>query len=75
MEEDLVIAAALGAHPQIERRIDGAETLGEHRTSTPASGKRLELDALVVAVVELAELTGTPAPTLRGLAAASSLLA
>ena len=80
MEECLAIAAALGAHPQIEieRRIDGAERVGEHRTSTLQdleAGKRLELDALVVAVVELAELTGTPAPTLRGLAAASSLLA
>ena len=54
----------------VERRIDGAERVGEHRTSTLQdldAGKRLELDALVVAVVELAELTGTPAPTLRAL--------
>jgi 2-dehydropantoate 2-reductase len=74
------IAGALGAHPQIdiERRIEGAERVGEHRTSTLQdldAGKRLELDALIVAVVELAELTGTPAPTLRGLAATSTLLA
>ena len=69
-----------GARPEIdvERRIDGAERVGEHRTSTLQdleAGKRLELDALVVAVVELAELTGIPAPTLRALAAESTLLA
>ena len=80
MQECLAIANALGARPEIdvERRIDGAERVGEHRTSTLQdleAGKRLELDALVVAVVELAELTGTPAPTLRALAAESTLLA
>ncbi len=80
MEECLAIAHALGAHPQIEleRRIAGAEKVGEHRTSTLQdleAGKRLELDALIVAVVELADLTGTPAPTLGALAAESTLLA
>ncbi len=80
MQECLAIASALGARPEIdvERRIDGAERVGEHRTSTLQdleAGKRLELDALVVAVVELAELTGIPAPTLRALAAESTLLA
>ena len=80
MEECLAIAHALGSHPkiEIERRIAGAEAVGEHRTSTLQdldAGKRLELDALIVAVVELAELTGTPAPTLQALGAASALLA
>jgi 2-dehydropantoate 2-reductase len=80
MEECLAIANALGVHPpiELERRIAGAEAVGEHRTSTLQdldAGKRLELDALIVAVVELAELTGTPAPTLRALSAASTLLA
>jgi 2-dehydropantoate 2-reductase len=80
MQECLAIANALGAHPQIEieRRIAGAEAVGEHRTSTLQdleAGKRLELGALIVAVVELAELTGTPAPTLQALAASSALLA
>jgi 2-dehydropantoate 2-reductase len=80
MQECLDIAGALGARPQIdiERRIDGAERVGEHRTSTLQdleAGKRLELDALIVAVVELAELTDTPAPTMRALAAESTLLA
>ena len=80
MQECLDIANALGSRPQIdiERRIGGAERVGEHRTSTLQdleAGKRLELDALIVAVVELAELTGTPAPTIRTLAAESTLLA
>ena len=80
MEECLAIASALGSHPkiEIERRIAGAEAVGEHRTSTLQdldAGKRLELDALIVAVVELAELTGTPAPTLQALGASSALLA
>ena len=80
MEECLAIANALGSFPEIEieRRIDGAERVGEHRTSTLQdleAGKRLELDALLVAVVELADLTKTPAPTLRNLAAESTLLA
>jgi 2-dehydropantoate 2-reductase len=80
MQECLAIASALGVQPQIEieRRIDGAEAVGEHRTSTLQdleAGKRLELDTLIVAVVELAELTGTPAPTLQTLAASSTLLA
>jgi 2-dehydropantoate 2-reductase len=80
MQECIEIARALGSNPEveIERRIDGAERVGDHRTSTLQdleAGKRLELDALIVAVVELADLTGTPAPTLRALSASSSLLA
>jgi 2-dehydropantoate 2-reductase len=80
MQECLAIAGALGTRPEIEieRRIDGAERVGDHRTSTLQdldAGKRLELDALIVAVVELADLTGTPAPTLRALSASSALLA
>ena len=80
MQECLAIASALGCDPEIEieRRIDGAERVGDHRTSTLQdleAGKRLELDALIVAVVELADLTRTPAPTLRALSASSSLLA
>jgi 2-dehydropantoate 2-reductase len=80
MLECLAISSALGARPQIdvERRLEGAERVGEHRTSTLQdleAGKRLELDALIVAVVELADLTGTPAPTLRALAAETTLLA
>ncbi|MFD8433344.1 ketopantoate reductase C-terminal domain-containing protein, partial [Streptomyces coelicoflavus] len=38
-------------------------------------GKPLELDVLLAAVVELAEITGVPVPTLRTVHALSDLLA
>ena len=80
MEESLQIAHALGSQPQIsiERRISGAERVGEHKTSTLQdleAGKPLELAALIDAVVELADLTEIAAPSLRAVAAASDLLA
>ena len=38
------------------------------------AGKRLELSPIVDALIELAELTGTDAPSLRAISAATSLL-
>ena len=80
MSETLEIAEAVGAHPQIsiEKRLRGAEKVGEHKTSTLQdleAGKPLELAAIIGAVVELADLTGVEAPALRSVDAASSLLA
>jgi 2-dehydropantoate 2-reductase len=80
MEETLEIAHALGANPRvsIERRLAGAERVGEHKPSTLQdleAGKPLELAALIDAVVELADLTEIDAPCLRAIAAASALLA
>lgn len=80
MAETLSVAEALGCHPDIsiERRLAGAERVGDHRTSTLQDlekGKPLELDVLLAAVVELAEITGTPVPTLRTVDAISDLLA
>jgi 2-dehydropantoate 2-reductase len=80
MGESLEIARAVGADPSIsiERRMEGAEGVGEHKPSTLQdleAGKPLELAALVDAVVELADLTGVKAPSLRAVAAASGLLA
>jgi 2-dehydropantoate 2-reductase len=80
MAETLEIAEAVGAHPQIsiEKRLRGAEKVGEHKTSTLQdleAGKPLELAAIIGAVVELADLTGIEAPALRSIDAASSLLA
>ena len=80
MGESLEIARAVGADPSIsiERRMEGAEGVGEHKPSTLQdleAGKPLELAALVDAVVELADLTGVEAPSLRAVAAASGLLA
>jgi 2-dehydropantoate 2-reductase len=80
MEESLEIAAALGCHPEIsvDRRIDGAERVGDHKTSMLQDlekDKPLELDVILAAVVELADLTGVLAPTLRAVHAVADLLA
>ncbi|MFC7303378.1 2-dehydropantoate 2-reductase [Streptomyces monticola] len=80
MTETLSVAAALGCRPAIsvERRLAGAERVGDHRTSTLQDlekGKPLELDVLLAAVVELAAITGVPVPTLRTVGAISDLLA
>jgi 2-dehydropantoate 2-reductase len=79
MTETLDVARRVGADPQIsvERRLAGAEKAGEHKTSTLQDlerGRPMELDVLITAVVELADLTGTEAPTLRTIAAVADLL-
>ncbi|MFI6938365.1 2-dehydropantoate 2-reductase [Streptomyces sp. NPDC050418] len=80
MAETLAVASALDCRPEIsiERRIAGAERVGDHRTSTLQDlekGKPLELDVLLSAVVELAAISGVEVPTLRTVAAISDLLA
>ncbi|MEE6176389.1 2-dehydropantoate 2-reductase [Mycobacterium sp. 050134] len=80
MEETLDVAARLGCTPDIsiEKRLRGAENVGHHKTSMLQdleAGKELELDAIVSAVVELADLTGAVASTLRTVHAATALLA
>ena len=80
MAEALAIAERLGSAPEIsiERRLAGAERVGGHRTSMLQdleAGKPLELDPIVTAVVELADLTGVEAPSLRAVHAATALLA
>ncbi|MFJ9038339.1 2-dehydropantoate 2-reductase [Streptomyces sp. NPDC102406] len=80
MAETLAVAAALGCTPDIsvQRRLAGAERVGDHRTSTLQDlerGKPLELDVLLAAVVELADITGVEVPTLRTVHALSDLLA
>ncbi|WP_020659791.1 2-dehydropantoate 2-reductase [Amycolatopsis benzoatilytica] len=79
MTETLAIARAAGADPQVsvEKRIDGAWRVGHHKTSMLQdleAGKPLEIDAIIGAVVELADLTGTAAPALRHVHAAVRLL-
>ncbi|MFD7294001.1 2-dehydropantoate 2-reductase [Streptomyces sp. NPDC059897] len=80
MEEILDIAARVGSTPEIsiEKRLRGAEGVGAHKTSMLQdleAGKQLELDAIVTAVVEMADITGAEAPTLRAIHAATDLLA
>lgn len=80
MEEILDIAARVGSKPDmtVERRLRGAGNVGHHKTSMLQdleAGKQLELDALVTAVVEIADMTGAPAPALRAVHALTDLLA
>ncbi|MEV6025347.1 2-dehydropantoate 2-reductase [Streptomyces sp. NPDC052036] len=80
MTETLTVAEALGCTVgvSIERRLAGAERVGDHRTSTLQDlerGRPLELDVLLAAVVELAQITGVEVPTLRTVHAISDLLA
>jgi 2-dehydropantoate 2-reductase len=80
MEETLQIAAAIGCRPDIsvDKRIDGARRVGDHKTSMLQDLERdrpLELDVILAVLIELAELTGTAAPTLRAVHSVTDLLA
>lgn len=80
MTEAQTIAEKLGIRLRlgIERRIAGAEAVGQHKTSTlqdVEAGRPLELDALIGSVVELAQLTETPTPATDAIYACASLLA
>ena len=79
MREAQAVAECLGARFRVslERRIAGAESVGRHKTSMlqdVEAGKRLEAEALIGVVVELAEVTGTPVPAIRAVHAATLLL-
>jgi 2-dehydropantoate 2-reductase len=79
MQEAQDIAQALGITLRvgIEQRIEGARRVGGHKTSMlqdVENNRPLELDAVMLAVLELAELTGKPAPMIRSLYACASLL-
>lgn len=74
MREAQVVAESLGVKfgIDLERRIDGALEVGEHKTSMLQDlerGRPLEIDALLGAVVELGELTGHPMPMCRAILA------
>ena len=79
MEEVLAVAVALGSHPKIdvERRLEGARKVGDHKTSMLQdyeAGKELELAAITTAVIELAELVGVAVPRLQAVHAAVDLV-
>ena len=67
MEEAQAVANKLGItfRHTIEKRIEGAEGVGDHKTSMLQDvevGHALEVEALVGSIVELARLTETPTP-------------
>ncbi len=80
MQEGETVAGRLGVTFRIgiDKRIAGAEKVGDHKTSMlqdVEAGKPLELDALLGSVVELARLTETPTPAIDAVYACTSLLA
>ena len=79
MTEAQSIGERLGVSFRVpmEKRIAGAEGVGKHKTSMlqdVETGKPLEIDGMLGAVVELADVTGVEVPTLRALYACVSLL-
>jgi 2-dehydropantoate 2-reductase len=80
MREAEAVANKLGItfRVGIDKRIAGAEKVGEHKTSMlqdVEAGRPLEIEALVGSVVELGRLTGTPTPYIDAVYALVSLLA
>jgi 2-dehydropantoate 2-reductase len=70
MLEAQAIAESLGVRfaIDVDKRIAGAAEVGAHRTSMLQDlerGRPMEIEALLGVVVEMAELTGLPAPTCR----------
>lgn len=79
MTEAETIGKKLGAtfRVPLERRIEGAENVGKHKTSMLQdleAGRSLEIDGMLGAVIELGQLTGTPTPALSTVHALVSLL-
>lgn len=79
LNEVFSVAQSVGVVPEMtpERMIE----YGEKRVSLPSStlqdvrtGRELELDALVTAVIDIARLTNTPVPTLETVAACIGML-
>ena len=80
MREAQTIGERLGVQFKVslERRIAGAQAVGQHKTSMlqdVEQGRPMELQALVGSVVELGRITGTPTPAIDAVHALASLLA
>ena len=80
MEEAEAVAKALGIELPIsvDQRLDGAKKVGQHKTSMLQdleSGKPIELESLVGAVLEIGEKLGLPMAHTRDVYASTRLLA
>ena len=79
MREARNIAEKLGItfRHSIEKRIAGAEGVGAHKTSMlqdVEAGRSLETEALIGAILEIAQITDTPAPSIEAVYACVKLL-
>ena len=80
MREAQNIGEKLGVQFKVslEKRINGAQAVGQHKTSMLQDvelGRPLELEALVGSVIELGRITETPTPNIDAVYALTSLLA
>jgi 2-dehydropantoate 2-reductase len=80
MREAQIIGEKLGVNFKVslEKRINGAQAVGQHKTSMLQDvelGRPLELQALVGSVIELGQITETPTPNINAVYALTSLLA
>ena len=79
MREAEAVAEGLGVAMRVplERRLAGAERVGEHKTSTlqdVEAGRSLEVEALIGSVVEVGARLGVPTPTIEAVYASVKLL-
>ena len=79
MHEAQAVAEAFGAtfRHTIDKRINGAKAVGAHKTSMlqdVENGRSLELDGLMRAVLDLAEMANKDVPTIRSVYACTALL-
>ena len=64
-------------YPHILNVLQGAESVGAHKTSMLQDvefGRSLETEALVGSILEMAEITETPAPSIKAVYACVKLL-
>jgi ketopantoate reductase/2-keto-4-pentenoate hydratase/2-oxohepta-3-ene-1,7-dioic acid hydratase in catechol pathway len=79
MREAQTVAEKLGVkfRVSIEKRIQGAEAVGAHKTSMlqdVEAGHVLEIEALIGSILEMARITNTPAPSIEAVYALVKLL-
>jgi ketopantoate reductase len=79
MEEAQQVGNKLGIEFRhtIEKRIDGAQSVGPHKTSMlqdVEAGRSLEIEALVGSIIEMARITDTPTPHIDAVYACTKLL-
>lgn len=79
MREAQQVAERLGIafRVSLERRIEGAARIGDHKTSMlqdREAGRRLEVEALVGSVIEIAALAGIRTPTIDAVYALTKLV-
>ncbi|MGE5768626.1 MAG: ketopantoate reductase C-terminal domain-containing protein, partial [Bacteroidota bacterium] len=79
MAEAQVIGEKLGVtfRHTIEKRIEGAEAVGKHKTSMlqdVEAGRSLETEALVGSILEMGRLVEVPAPAIEAVYACVKLL-